>query len=65
MKGHRCQGRRRYWRGRTLGTWACTKKATRLVITRVGMSRTQYVCDEEACLRHVTDGYPAEVRSLT
>lgn len=60
----RCQGRRRMWRGHTLGVYACGRKATTVVETRVGLSRTHYVCDDPDCFAHVAGGYPAQSRAL-
>ena len=60
----RCQGRRRKWRGHVLGTFACGRKATHVVETRVGLSRTHYVCSDAACFNYVAGGYPASSRPL-
>lgn len=59
MKTPRCEGKRRMWRGRTLGTFKCGRKATYVFQTYVGTSNTHYVCNEDECLRHITGGYPA------
>lgn len=59
-----CQGRRRKWRGATHGVYACGRKATTLVTTRVGHSRTHRVCDDAECFEHVAGGYPASSRPL-
>lgn len=55
----RCQGRRRKWRGHVLGMFACGRKATYTFQTYVGLTVTHYVCDDDACLRHITGGYRA------
>lgn len=60
----RCQGRRRKQRGATFGLFACGRKATTLVTTAVGLSRTHFVCDDDECFRHIAGGYPAQSRSL-
>jgi len=60
----RCEGRRRKWRGRVFGTFACGRKATHLVETRVGYSETHYVCGDGQCYDSVTHGYPASSRPL-
>ena len=59
-----CQGKRRMWRGRRLGTYACGRKATTVVTTNVGFSRTHLVCDDPECYDHVRQGYPASARPL-
>ena len=56
---NRCQGRRRMWRGRTFGTFACGRKARYAFETYVGLSRTYHVCGDEECVRSITDGYGA------
>lgn len=60
----RCEGKRRKWRGHVLGTFACGRKATAIVETRVGLTRTHYVCDDAECFAHITGGYPAASRPL-
>jgi hypothetical protein len=60
----RCQGKRRMWRGPRLGTYACGRRATAVVTTRVGLSRTHYVCDDPECFAHTAGGYPASSRAL-
>lgn len=55
----RCEGKRRKWRGRTLGTFACGRNATYTFQSYVGLCTTHYVCDDAECLRHITSGYPA------
>ena len=60
----RCKGRRRKMHGRTYGTFACGRKATAVVTTNVGFSRTTYVCDDPECWSHVTEGYPAVAKPL-
>lgn len=64
MNARRCQGRRRKWRGATLGVFACGRKATRVLETHVGLTRHHYVCDDDECRRFVTNGYPASSRAL-
>lgn len=56
---HRCEGRRCQWRGRTHGTFKCTRSATGTVETHVGFTETHYVCNDDECLRSITGGYPA------
>lgn len=60
----RCQGKRRMWRGHVLGTFKCGRKATTLVTTNVGLSRSHYVCDSDECFAHIAGGYPAQSRPL-
>lgn len=60
----RCQGKRRMWRGHTLGVFACGRKATAVMETRVGLSRTHYVCDDAECFDFIRGGYPASSRAL-
>lgn len=60
----RCRGKRRKQRGHVFGTFACGRKATAVVTTNVGFSRTTYVCDDPECWSHVTEGYPAVAKPL-
>jgi hypothetical protein len=61
----RCQGKRRKWRGATLGTFACGRNATHVFETRVGVTRTHYACDDAECVASITHGYGAyNVRAL-
>ena len=60
----RCKGKRRKYRGNVFGTFACGRKATAVVTTNVGLSRTTYVCDDSECWQHVTSGYPAVAKLL-
>lgn len=55
----RCEGRRRMWRRGRLDTFKCGAKATWLVTTQVGLSRTHYCCDEPDCFGSIAQGYPA------
>lgn len=56
----RCQGRRRMWRGHTLGLYACGRKARYVFQSYVGLCTTHYVCDgDDGCLASITSGYPA------
>lgn len=56
----RCQGKRRMWRGHTLGTFKCGRKATHTFQTYVGLTRTHFVCSgEDGCVQSLTSGYPA------
>jgi hypothetical protein len=59
-----CEGKRRMWRGHKLGTFKCGRKATAIITTNVGLSRTHYVCDDSECWAHITAGYPASSRAL-
>lgn len=56
---HKCEGKRRQWRGHTLGTYKCGRNATGRVETRVGTTVTRWVCDDEECYRSIAEGYPA------
>lgn len=60
----RCQGKRRTWRRGVLGLHACGRKATAVMETRVGLSRTHYVCDDAECFDSIRGGYPASSRAL-
>jgi len=60
----RCQGKRRKWRGHVLGTFACGRKATHVMETRVGVTRTHYVCSDAECFDSIREGYPASSRAL-
>lgn len=56
----RCEGKRRMWRGHTLGTFKCGRKATHVFQTYVGLSTTHYVCGgEDGCVQSITGGYRA------
>lgn len=55
----RCEGKRRMWRNRTLGTFKCGRVATHTFQSYVGLCTTHYVCNEDECLRSITNGYPA------
>jgi hypothetical protein len=65
VSSKRCQGRRRKWRGHVLGMFACGRKATHVMETRVGLSRTHYVCDDPECFDYIRAGYPASSRALS
>lgn len=53
------------WRGRTLGTYKCGRVARFVFETRVGLSRTHYVCADTECFHSIAGGYPAaNVRAL-
>lgn len=55
-----CEGKRRMWRGRVLGTFKCGRKATHTFTTRVGLTRTHFVCGgDDGCVRSITGGYTA------
>ena len=56
---NRCEGKRRMWRGRTLGTFKCGRKAKYVFETRVGLTRNHYTCGDDECVRSITAGYPA------
>lgn len=53
----RCEGKRRKQRGHVLGTFACGRKATYTFQSYVGTCTTHYVCDDDACYAHITQGY--------
>lgn len=55
----RCQGKRRKQRGHVFGTFACGRNATAVFETRVGLTRTHYVCDDAECMASLTHGYGA------
>ena len=61
----RCQGKRRMWRKHTLGVFKCGRKATTVMETRVGLSRTHYVCDDAECFDSIAGGYPASSRAIS
>lgn len=61
----KCQGKRRKQRGHVFGTFACGRNATHVVTTRVGYSKTHYVCEDGDCFSSVTSGYPATSRRIT
>lgn len=63
-KTQTCQGKRRMWRGNRLGTYKCGRKATHIVETRVGLSQTHFVCEDDDCFRSITSGYPANSRRI-
>jgi hypothetical protein len=52
------------WRGHTFGTFKCGRKATHVMETRVGLSRTHYVCESGECFDSIREGYPASSRPL-
>lgn len=54
----RCEGKRRMWRGRTLGTFKCGRSAKIVFQTYTGLTVTHYSCGEDECMRHITSGYP-------
>ena len=60
----RCEGKRRMWRGHVLGTYKCGRKATHVTTTKVGYSKTHYVCDDRECFNHIREGYPADCRPI-
>lgn len=53
------------WRGRTLGNFKCGRKATTVMTTMVGFTRTHYVCDDGECSSSISNGYPARFRALS
>jgi hypothetical protein len=59
MKKQHCSGKRRMWRGHTLGNYKCGRVATHTFETRVGMTRKHATCGADECVRSVTQGYPA------
>jgi hypothetical protein len=65
MSYTRCEGRRRKLRGQVYGTFACGRKATHVVETRVGYTEHYYVCEDGECFLSVTHGYPASSRKLS
>ena len=56
---NRCEGRRRMWRGHTLGTFKCGRKAKYVFETYVGLTRSHVVCGDDECVRSITHGYGA------
>ena len=52
-----CEGKRRMWRGRTLGTFKCGRKAKYVVETRVGYTTTHFYCGDDECARSIHSGY--------
>jgi hypothetical protein len=61
----RCEAKRRMWRGSHLGDFKCGRVARYTFQTYVGLCRTHYVCGEDACMRALTGGYPANnVRAI-
>lgn len=56
----RCEGRRRMWRGNTLGTFKCGRKAKYVFQSYVGYSTTHYVCGDNECVASVASGYPTQ-----
>jgi hypothetical protein len=60
----RCQGKRRKQRGHVFGLFACGRKATHVMETRVGLSRTHYVCEAGECFDSIREGYPASSRPI-
>lgn len=59
MRATTCEGKRRMWRGGVLGVFKCGRKARFTFTTRVGLTRTHYVCGgAEGCVPSITHGYP-------
>lgn len=62
----RCEGKRRMWRGRRLGTYKCGRVARYTFQTYVGLTRSHYACDGDECWDSLTNGYAAHnVRELS
>lgn len=59
MKNPRCAGKRRMWRGHTLGTYKCGRVARYVFQSYVGTCTTHYVCADAECLASITHGYRA------
>jgi hypothetical protein len=56
----KCEGKRRMWRGRTLGNFKCGRKARFTFQTYVGTTKTHYVCGlDDGCVSSITGGYRA------
>lgn len=64
-KAPRCEGKRRQFRGNAYGVFKCTRKATTVVTTNVGFSKTHYCCDSDECFGSITGGYPSPSRPIT
>lgn len=57
--GSRCKGKRVKNTKRGWGLQPCGRKATIIMETRVGLSRTHAVCDDTECWDYIRGGYPA------
>jgi hypothetical protein len=57
--GTKCKGKRVKTSGKRWGLQPCGRKATLIMETRVGLSRTYQVCDDAECWDYIRAGYPA------
>lgn len=54
----RCEAKRRKWRGRVFGTFACGRKARYVFQSYVGTTTTHYACGQDDCdARSIIGGY--------
>jgi hypothetical protein len=58
MRAATCEGKRRMWRGRTLGNFKCGRKARFTFQTYTGLCRTHRTCGAPECVGSITSGYP-------